>query len=251
MAFLIFTIIFTIISFIFYGKNPLLINGFRILSAEGNIIILTGILIGAYGLGVLIFEGWSYWKDIADNRNLFGLKAHIKALKDVLLHRWFTAEGEGCDYPNEYPHFYRFVFHLLIFYGFTLDLIATISAAIYMHFLEITPPYGNLSLPVLTGIAGGFLIIIGALGLLAIKQGSNKNLMDSYWMDVDSWLLYFLILIAITGFSLVLLKAYDFSGIILIVHLSLVATLFILTPYSKVVHIMFRYLALVEHYAEI
>jgi len=252
IAFLIFMTIFIIISSIFYQKNPFMVNGFALLSAEENIIILTGVLIGAYGLGILIFEGLSYWKDIAGNyRNLFDLRANIKAIKDVLLHRWFTAEGEGCDYPNEYPHLYRFIFHLLIFYGFILDLIATISAAIYMHFLGIPPPYGNLSLPVLTGMAGGFLIILGAIGLLVIKQGSNKKLMDSYWMNIDSWLLYFLILIMATGFSVNFLKNYDFSGIILIVHLSLVATLFVLIPYSKLVHIIFRYLALVEHYAEI
>ena len=66
-------------------------------------------------------------------------------------------------YPRDYESNARLLYHLLIFYGFALDLLATIIGAIYEDVLLILSPFPITNPAVITGVTGGFMILTGSL----------------------------------------------------------------------------------------
>jgi citrate/tricarballylate utilization protein len=142
-------------------------------------------------------------------------------------------------------------FHMSMFFGILLTMLATSSAAVIQHIIGYFPPYPILSLPVLSGTIGGFMIIVGALGFLYMKAISDKKKADDTMIKMDYWVVYLLMLTAITGMLSLVTRTSSIMGLIFLIHLSFVGTLFIVTPYSKLNHIVFRYLALVKDKSEI
>ena len=67
---------------------------------------------------------------------------------------------------------------------------------------------------------------------------------------MDYTFLGILVLTALTGLLTLSFRTTSALGSLLVLHLGLVAALFITAPYGKFVHAVYRSLALVRYYAE-
>jgi citrate/tricarballylate utilization protein len=123
-------------------------------------------------------------------------------------------------------------------------------AAIYQDLLHRIPPYPITSAPVVFGTVGGLAMIAGVCGLVAIKLKSDPAPSLLTMMNSDYMFLIILGLTSLSGISVLLLRNTSAMGSLLIVHLGIVAALFITAPYGKFVHSMYRSLALILHRAE-
>ncbi|MCG3109437.1 hypothetical protein L3N51_01729 [Metallosphaera sp. J1] len=214
-------------------------------------IKIIGLALGIYALAFMIGLGIKYWKSIGEDLNdLFKLKIHLSTFSEEVAHKWFRGGGVGCDYPNSKGSISRMLAHSLLVGGFVLDFIATVIASIYQNILHVNPPYPVSSPVVITGVVGGLLILLSVFSLIILKNKSNKMLIDREMISMDGWLLYILLFISITGLLLLLLRNQPFMGVLLILHLSITVPLFVLAPFSKLTHIVYRYLATYKYNIE-
>jgi citrate/tricarballylate utilization protein len=158
--------------------------------------------------------------------------------------------GYGCNYPDERFSMIRRYLHHVVFYGFMLCLASTITAFIAHHFLNRPAPYPLWSWPVTLGTLGGLAILSGTVGLIFLKTRTDRVAAGtgSYGLDISFLLLLFLI--SFTGLLLLLFRSTPAMGILLAVHIGLVAGLFLTMPYGKFVHALYRYAALVRNAVE-
>ena len=138
----------------------------------------------------------------------------------------------------------------MTFYGFLLDFASTSVAALYDHFLGWQAPYPYLSIPVVLGTVGGMALLIGTGGLLALKWRSDRAPAQARMLSMDVAFLALLFLTSLTGLLLLALRASAAMGTLLVIHLGVVAGLFLTLPYGKFVHVIYRYAALVRYAVE-
>jgi len=176
--------------------------------------------------------------------------ANIRAVWDVLTLKYLDGGGYGCNYPDDKFSMIRRNFHHAVFYGFMLCLASTTVAALYDHVLHIPVPYPFFSLPVLFGTTGGVSMIIGCCGMLFLKRKMDRIPADSQGSAMGTGFIFILLLTNFSGLLLLLLRTTPFMGILLIIHLGIVAALFLLMPYGKFIHGVHRYAALVKNARE-
>lgn len=165
-------------------------------------------------------------------------------LHDAFTLRHLHVAGLDCTTAPEVRTPWRRVFHHLTFYGFLLCFAATSVATLY-HWSGAPAPYAYTSLPVLLGTLGGLGIIVGCAGLLV--QHRDPKLSDPAQDSLDHAFLVLLLLTALTGLLLLVLREYRAMGVLLVVHLGVVLALFITLPYGKLVHGVYRTIALVRY----
>jgi len=141
-------------------------------------------------------------------------------------------------------------YHHLTFYGFLLDFAATSMAALYDHFLGWQAPYPYFSAPVILGTVGGIGLLIGPVGLLYLKWKSDRIPAASTMFNMDVAFLVLLFVTSFTGLLLLGFRETSAMGMLLVIHLGVVAGLFITAPYGKFAHVVYRYAALVRYSIE-
>jgi citrate/tricarballylate utilization protein len=129
-------------------------------------------------------------------------------------------------------------------------LAATAVAMIYEHFLHLSAPYPFWSLPVVLGTIGGMAMLIGTGGLLYLKKRMDRAAAPPEALGMDVAFLVLLFLTSLTGLLLLVLRETSLMGILLVVHVGLVAGLFITMPYGKFIHSVYRYASLVRNAME-
>ena len=97
---------------------------------------------------------------------------------------------------------------------------------IYYYILGQHGAPGYTSLPVIFGTVGGIGLILGPIGLLVLLKRRNRQIDDESQTGMDLSFILLLLLIAITGLLLLVLRQSSAMGTLLIVHLGLVMTLF-------------------------
>lgn len=208
-------------------------------------------LIALYGLAIFIIGAVRFWREtqgpLAD---LVDFSALWRATKDAFGLAYMKGGGAGCNYPGERFSHARMWYHHLVFYGFLLDLAATTVAAFYDHFLGWPAPYPYFSAPVVLGTTGGIGLIIGTAGLLYLKWISDRAPADPGMLNMDVAFLVLLFLTSLTGLLLLGLRETSAMGTLLVIHLGVVAGLFITLPYGKFAHVVYRYAALVRYSIE-
>jgi citrate/tricarballylate utilization protein len=215
--------------------------------------VMTGTAIGlcCYSAIVWLAGGGKFWREATDSIRKHGtLKAFSLAIVDVLTLRGMKGGGPGCYYPKRQPSSSRRLFHSLVFYGFTFDLLSTTLAGIYQDILGWMPPYSLASAPVIFGTIGGIALVIGVTGLIALKIQSDRVPTSTNSIGLDYLFLGSLGLTALTGLLLLLFRSTRGMGSLLTIHLGFVAVFFISAPYGKFVHSMYRSLALLRHRIE-
>jgi citrate/tricarballylate utilization protein len=208
-------------------------------------------LIALYGLAVFIAGAVRFWRETQGSlSDVVDLAALWRATKDAFGLAYMKGGGDGCNYPGESFSRSRMWFHHLVFYGFLLDFAATSVAACYDHFLGWLAPYPYLSWPVVLGRTGGVGLLVGTSGLLCLKSQSDRVPGAAPMRSIDLAFLWLLFLTSLTGMLLLVLRETAAMGTLLVIHLGVVAGLFITAPYGKFAHVVYRYAALVRYAIE-
>ena len=176
--------------------------------------------------------------------------ANKRAIWDAMILKYLDGGGHGCNYPDDRFSMVRRWFHHLMFYGFMLCFASTSVALIYDHFLHWAAPYPFLSWPVMLGTVGGGALLMGTGGLFYLKTRMDPDPAASQAYGMDVALLVLLFLTSLTGLLLMIFRETPAMGILLSVHLGVVAGLFITMPYGKFVHAVYRYAALLRNAIE-
>jgi len=208
-------------------------------------------LIALYGFAIFFVGAVRFWRETQGPITaLVDPSALWRATQDAFGLAYLKGGGAGCNYPAENFSRSRMWYHHLVFYGFLFDFAATTVAAFYDHFLGWQAPYPYLSAPVILGTLGGVGLLIGSVGLLYLKWRSDRDPANSSMLNMDMAFLVLLFVTSLTGLLLLALRETPAMGTLLVIHLGVVAGLFITLPYGKFVHVVYRYAALVRYAVE-
>lgn len=141
---------------------------------------------------------------------------------------------------------FRRWWHHCTCYGFLLCFASTSVAAFYHNVMGWPAPYPLSSVPVLLGSIGGAGLLVGPAGLLWMKLRRPPERQDRAQLGMDLVLLVLLFETSLTGLLLLAARETAAMGVLLGVHLGAVAGLFLLLPYGKFVHGLYRVCALVR-----
>jgi len=201
-----------------------------------------------WSAAVFAWGATRYWRDIHGRlAGLARLRAWPAALTQAIQLRHMRGGGAGCDYPDDAPSPARRRHHLLVVYGFGLCTVSTISAAIEQDLLGIKPPYPYLSVPVMTGTAGGLGILAGVAGLLLLKARSDAARTTPSMRQGDYGFLWALLLLAGSGMITLAVRSTALFGPVFAVHLTAISVAFGIAPYTKFAHWIYRLLAIYKH----
>ena len=209
------------------------------------------LIMAFYGLVILLAGGFRFWRETQGRLvDMVRVSDLWRATKDAFGLTYLKGGGAGCNYPDSAFGNSRRWFHHLVFYGFLLDLASTTIAALYHHFLDWQAPYPIFSLPVVLGTAGGIGLLIGTSGLLLLKWRSDREPAEASMLNMDMAFLVLLFFTSLTGLALLAFRDTAAMGTLLVIHLGVVAGLFLTIPYGKFAHVVYRYAALVRYSVE-
>ena len=171
----------------------------------------------------------------------------FSAIKDTATLKYLGGgHGDGCNTKDESFSNQRRVYHQFTMWGFIICFAATSVAAVYEYGFGWIAPYPFFSVPVLLGTFGGIGLLIGPAGLVWIKLQSDPRPMLVQQFGMDYAFLALLFFISLTGFLLLGLRTTSAMGVLLALHLGFVLALFLMLPYSKFVHAVYRFAALMR-----
>lgn len=210
-------------------------------------LVLSIFAVGTVALGARAFLAMPDERETRDG----GPRAWLGAFREAATLRWMKGGGGECFFPEEEragPGRRRL--HHLVAYGFLGTFLATVAAFVYETFLGKLPPYPVISVPVLLGLVGGVAMLIGIVGLIWEKRRMTRGLATDTAVRQDYTLLFTLLLVAVTGLLLLLLRASAAMGTLVVIHLASVFALFLTAPYGKFVHVVYRTAALLRDQKE-
>jgi citrate/tricarballylate utilization protein len=200
-----------------------------------------------FSLLALFMSAVNFWRDTqSDLTKPLSMRAIYTAIGDVMTLRYLGNDGHGCNDEGETFSQTRRYYHHIMFYGFLLCFAATCVATIYDHFLGEPAPYPFWSAPVLLGTVGGIGLIVGTIGLIWVKITTDQAPVARSVVGSDYALLFLLLLTAVTGLFLLAFRDTGAMAVFLAVHLGTILALFLMLPYSKFVHGIYRATALLK-----
>ena len=203
---------------------------------------------GLLSLGVLLALGVGcagYWREIDPGGP--GAASLADAVGAVAGLRYLGGgHGQGCNNEDDRFSLARRNAHHALFYGFGLCLLATCVATLYHYLLRLPAPYPYTSLPVVLGMAGGAGIVVGGTALLALRLRRDPRQGDPDQAAMDLGFTALLLLVALTGLVLAVLRASAAMPALLALHLGAVFALFATMPYGRFMHAPLRVIALVK-----
>ena len=198
----------------------------------------------ALGLGVRRF-----WHDLSASLDAGALPpgAAGEAARNALTLKYLDGgHGEGCTNADDRFTLRRRRMHQATFYGFMLCFASTCVATLYHYALGWHAPYALSSLPVLLGTAGGLGLLAGASGLLWLNLQRDPEQGDAGQAPMDRGFIALLLLTSATGLGLLVWRESAALPGWLAVHLGAVMALFVMLPYGKFAHGVFRCAALLK-----
>ena len=232
----------------FFGAHPVVADSFyRVIPLWAMQVV--AIATFGYALIALAMGARNFWRDAGPTEKV-SLTAMGIALWDVLTLKNLGGGGDGCNDNSEAFSLRRRYLHHAMFYGFMLCFASTISAFIYHAFLGWPAPYPFISVPVLLGTVGGVLLIGGTVGLTAMKFVDDPIPSVRRLLGADVALLMLLAMSGVTGLVLLAVRATGAMGLAMAVHLGFILALFLVLPYSKMVHGVYRSAALLRRAVE-
>ena len=104
----------------------------------------------------------------------------------------------------------------------------------------------NLSVPVVLGALGGIGLLIGPLGLFLLNIRRHPEHGDHAQKAMDHGLIWLLFFTSLTGLALLALRDTAAMTALLAIHLGVVMALFLVMPYGKFAHGIYRCAALLK-----
>lgn len=204
-----------------------------------------------FSVVALAMGGWRYWQATGRGGAApAGVAPARDAAVDILTLRNLGGGGHGCnDLDDSFAQVRRWLHHAM-FYGFLLCFAATTSGAAYHHLFGWTSPHAFWSLPVQLGTWGGVLLCIGTAGLAWVKVVTDPAPVARRLLGGEYAILALLFLVSATGLLLLAVRHTGAMGLMLALHLGLVLAFFVAIPYSKMVHGLYRSLALLRNARE-
>ena len=150
-------------------------------------MVVPALALSLYAVGVMLAGAFAFARDIRGKPRDYVLWPAVFAAAGEALGLRYLRGGTagGCTYPTDRPSNTRLVLHMLVFYGFLVAFVATVSAFILQDIFDQLPPYPILSVPVILGTLGGLAMIVGAAGLLALKARSDRAPADAGSLKLD------------------------------------------------------------------
>jgi citrate/tricarballylate utilization protein len=229
-------------------------------------------LLAAWSVLVMALSAARYWR-ATNGHGLASPAALALALRQAVTLRNLRGGGADCAYPGDEPSAARRRLHGLVAWGFMACAASTVAAAISQDVAGDPPPYPAGSAPVVLGVVGGAGLVIGCTGLLALRRAERRRpVRDDPARDDPARedparedparedpalarrgyaLLGGLLLLAVSGLLTLVLRDTAAFVPMLVVHLAAVAACFAIAPYTKFMHVVYRFLALVHDNAEI
>ncbi|WP_376090152.1 tricarballylate utilization 4Fe-4S protein TcuB [Roseomonas sp. CCTCC AB2023176] len=212
--------------------------------------LLAGLSFG-YAVVALSMGGWRYWRGTGRAGGApLEVRPVAEATVDILALRNLGGGGHGCNDLDEGFSTVRRWFHHATFYGFLLCFASTTSGAVAHHVFGAVAPYSFWSLTVQLGTWGGLLLCVGTTGLAWVKTATDQGPVARNLMGGEYAILALLLLVSATGLLLLAVRHTGAMGITFALHLGLVLALFVALPYSKMVHGVYRGLALIRNARE-
>ncbi len=195
----------------------------------------------------------SYLQDIdVLLKDLTNTKVWLLTITDVLSlkHQSGGDAGLGCTHVSDERSHSRRIFHQLVMYGFLLCFASTCVASFYHYVLGEIAPYDWFSVPVILGTVGGIGLIIGCAGLFILKLIMDKRTVSSAMMSMEYTFLLLLFIVSLSGIALLIYRETIWMPTLLCVHLGAVFSFFITLPFSKFVHALYRFGAVLAYRAK-
>jgi citrate/tricarballylate utilization protein len=201
-------------------------------------------------LAIIALAMRDYWREVAAPPLRM---AHVaRALHDAArLKNLSGGQGQGCNFEegDRYSDRRR-LYHHLMMYGFLLCFASTSCATVMHYGFGWQAPYPVWAPPKLLGLPGGVMMVVGGAGLAWLKTKADTALGAGRVWGGEMAFILLLVAVALTG---LLLWAATGTGAVpglLAVHLACVMTLFLLMPFSKMVHGFIRLTALAAEAAK-
>jgi len=198
-----------------------------------------------FSLLALTVGSMAFWREIRPKRPITG-RAVLRGLHDAMTLKNLGGGGHGCNDRDGAFSTLRRRFHHAMAYGFAACFAATSVAAFEAYALGLPAPYPWLSAPVILGVIGGVGLLVGTSGLIGLKFTTDPAPTAPALLGADLALLALLWLAAATGLTLLVFRTTAAMGPLLALHLGFILALFVLLPYSKFVHAIYRTLALIS-----
>lgn len=204
----------------------------------------------SYALLAICMSARNFWTAIGPAPAGGAALSIWQAMKDAGKLRYLDGGGAGCDLASDAAPDRRRQFHHMTMYGFLLCFAATSVGTLYHYLLGREAPFPWYDLPVVLGSLGGLGLLIGPLGLVYERRRRDPEVRSDTRAGLDQAFTAMLFLTSVTGFAVLGLRATPALGVVLAVHLGVVLALFVTLPYSKFVHGIYRFLALVRYAQE-
>jgi citrate/tricarballylate utilization protein len=215
------------------------------------------VMVGSFGgvallvMAALVVGVVRFWRDMGDRPlDLAQPSGWVHAVGDALTLKHLHGSGVDCTHAEEGRSRWRRWFHHFTVYGFMLCFASTSVAAVYHQGFGWVAPYAYASAPVILGTAGGIGLIVGPAGLFYLRRTRDQALTDPEQRGLDESFIVLLFMTSLTGLLLLVTRNSAAMGIMLLVHLGFVLTLFLTLPYGKFVHGLYRTAALIRYALE-
>jgi citrate/tricarballylate utilization protein len=205
--------------------------------------VLVALVMGWRRYWVMTGGKWSGWSSLMSAARAAGSMRYLGGDNN-------GAATAGCSGVDERPSLARRYYHHLTFYGFMLCFASTSTGTFYHYVLGREAPYGYFEMPVILGTVGGIMLCLGTAGLWYEKRRMDKGIKPLASLGMDYAFIWLLFWVSATGLILLLLRHTSWMGLTLAVHLGLVYGFFLILPYSKFVHGLYRFSALMVHAGE-
>jgi citrate/tricarballylate utilization protein len=211
-----------------------------------------GLLLAGWGILVCAVGATAFWRDIGGRRGaILDPRLWWQTAIEAGGLRWMRGGGGECHFPDEEkPSPRRRHTHAVVAGGFVLTFAATVAAAIEENIFGIEPPYPLLSAPVLLGTVGGVMVSAGCVAFLVMQPQAPAALREERAGRVGLAFTWSLLVVAVTGLLLLVLRESDLMGPLLLVHLAAVLAFFLTAPYGHLVHALYRSVAIARSVEE-
>jgi citrate/tricarballylate utilization protein len=201
-----------------------------------------------FSIAALTMGGINFWRAAGPAKGRITAAPIGDAASDVLTMKYLGGGAAGgCNDRDETYSQARRHLHHATFYGFMLCFASTSVATLYDHFGGLQAPYAFWSLPVQLGTWGGVLLMLGTGGQMWMKVVTDPAAAAKALRGSEFAFVGLLFLTALTGLLLLALRSTSLMGVMLAIHLGVILALFLLLPYCKFVHGLYRGLALLRN----